>query len=41
MDGIDLMATAMRAAQARLDVSASNLANVRATGFRSASRTSR
>jgi len=33
MDGIDLMATAMRAAQARLDVSASNLANVSSDGF--------
>jgi len=33
MDGIELMATAMRAAQARLDVSASNLANVSSAGF--------
>ncbi len=34
MDGIELMATAMHAAQARLDVSASNLANVSSDGFR-------
>lgn len=34
MDGIDLMATAMHAAQARLDVAASNLANVSSAGFR-------
>ena len=34
MDGIALMATAMRAAQARLDVSAANLANVSTDGFR-------
>jgi flagellar hook-basal body protein len=34
MDGIALMATAMRAAKARLDVSASNLANVSTDGFR-------
>ncbi|MDQ2858483.1 MAG: flagellar basal body protein, partial [Candidatus Eremiobacteraeota bacterium] len=33
MDGIDLMATAMRAAQSRLDVSAANLANVSSAGF--------
>jgi flagellar basal-body rod protein FlgF len=33
MDGIQLMATAMHAAQARLDVSASNLANVSTAGF--------
>jgi flagellar basal body rod protein FlgG len=33
MDAIALMATAMRAAQARLDVSASNLANVSSEGF--------
>jgi len=33
MDGIELMATAMHAAQARLDVSASNLANVSSSGF--------
>jgi flagellar basal body rod protein FlgG len=40
MDGIDLMADAMRAAQVRLNVSASNLANVSSDGFkRSASRT--
>jgi flagellar basal-body rod protein FlgG len=34
MDGIALMATAMRAARARLDVSAANLANVSTDGFR-------
>jgi flagellar basal body rod protein FlgG len=34
MDGIELMAGAMHAAQARLDVSASNLANVSSAGFR-------
>jgi len=34
MDGIELMAGAMHAAQARLDVSASNLANVSSNGFR-------
>ena len=34
MDGIELMATAMHAAQARLDVAASNLANVSSVGFR-------
>jgi flagellar basal-body rod protein FlgG len=34
MDGIDLMATAMHAAQAKLDVSAANLANVSSSGFR-------
>jgi len=33
MDGIDLMATAMHAAQSRLDVSAANLANVSSAGF--------
>jgi flagellar basal-body rod protein FlgG len=33
MDGIELMAGAMHAAQARLDVSASNLSNVSSTGF--------
>ena len=33
MDGIELMATAMHAAQARLDISASNLANVSSDGF--------
>jgi flagellar basal-body rod protein FlgF len=33
MDGIELMATAMHAAQGRLDVSASNLANVSSSGF--------
>ncbi|MBD5606439.1 MAG: hypothetical protein IAI48_15320 [Candidatus Eremiobacteraeota bacterium] len=33
MDGIHLMATAMRAAQLKLDVSASNLANVSSDGF--------
>jgi flagellar basal body rod protein FlgG len=33
MDGIALMATAMRAAQERLDVSAANLANVSSNGF--------
>ena len=33
MDGIELMATAMHAAQSRLDVSAANLANVSSTGF--------
>jgi|ERR1700676_1127003 len=34
MDGIDLMAAAMHAARARLDVSASNLANASSAGFR-------
>jgi flagellar basal-body rod protein FlgF len=34
MDGIDLMASAMRAAKARLDASAGNLANVSTDGFR-------
>jgi flagellar basal-body rod protein FlgF len=34
MDGIELMASAMHAAQARLDVSAENLANVSSDGFR-------
>lgn len=34
MDGIELMVTAMHAAQDRLDVSASNLANVSSDGFR-------
>jgi flagellar basal body rod protein FlgG len=33
MDGIELMSTAMHAAQARLDVSAANLANVSSQGF--------
>ena len=33
MDGIELMATAMHAAKSRLDVSASNLANVSSDGF--------
>ena len=33
MDGIHLMATAMRAEQAKLDVSAANLANVSSDGF--------
>ena len=33
MDGIELMAGAMHAAQARLDVSASNLSNVSSAGF--------
>ncbi|MBD5654239.1 MAG: flagellar hook basal-body protein [Candidatus Eremiobacteraeota bacterium] len=33
MDGIELMSTAMHAAQARLDVSTSNLANVSSAGF--------
>lgn len=33
MDGIELMATAMRAAKNRLDVSAGNLANVSSDGF--------
>jgi len=33
MDGIELMATAMHAAQGRLDVSAANLANVSSAGF--------
>jgi flagellar basal body rod protein FlgG len=33
MDGIELMATAMHAAKARLDVSAGNLANVSSEGF--------
>jgi flagellar basal-body rod protein FlgG len=33
MNGIELMATAMHAAQARLDVSAANLANVSSVGF--------
>jgi flagellar basal body rod protein FlgG len=33
MDGIELMSTAMHAAQARLDVSAANLANVSSEGF--------
>jgi flagellar basal-body rod protein FlgF len=33
MDGIHLMATAMHAAQAKLDVSATNLANVSSDGF--------
>jgi flagellar basal-body rod protein FlgF len=36
MDGIELMAQAMHAARARLDVSASNLANVSTPGFRRA-----
>jgi flagellar basal-body rod protein FlgG len=34
MDGIDLMAGAMHAAQARLGISAANLANVSSAGFR-------
>ena len=34
MDGIELMAQAMHAARARLDLSASNLANVSSGGFR-------
>jgi flagellar basal-body rod protein FlgG len=34
MDGIELMASAMHAAQTRLDVSADNLANVSSDGFR-------
>ncbi|MDQ2908220.1 MAG: flagellar basal body protein [Candidatus Eremiobacteraeota bacterium] len=34
MDGIELMATAMHAAQNRLDVSAANLANASTDGFR-------
>jgi flagellar basal-body rod protein FlgG len=34
MDGIELMASAMHAARARLDVSAANLANVSSAGFR-------
>lgn len=34
MDGIELMASAMHAAKSRLDVSASNLANVSSAGFR-------
>jgi flagellar basal body rod protein FlgF len=34
MDAIELMATAMRAAETRLDVSAANLANVSSDGFR-------
>jgi flagellar basal-body rod protein FlgF len=34
MDGIHLMATALHAAKARLDVSAANLANVSSDGFR-------
>jgi flagellar basal-body rod protein FlgF len=34
MDALELMATAMRAAKTRLDVSASNLANVSSDGFR-------
>jgi flagellar basal-body rod protein FlgF len=34
MDGIALMASAMHAAQARLDISALNLANVSTDGFR-------
>ncbi|MBC5800092.1 MAG: flagellar hook basal-body protein [Candidatus Eremiobacteraeota bacterium] len=33
MDGIELMATAMHAAQGRLDISAANLANVSSDGF--------
>jgi flagellar basal-body rod protein FlgF len=33
MDGMELMASAMHAAQARLDVSADNLANVSSAGF--------
>jgi len=33
MDGIDLMASAMRAAKTRLDVAATNLANVSTGGF--------
>ncbi len=33
MDGIELMASAMHAAKSRLDVSASNLANVSTAGF--------
>ena len=41
MDGIELMATAMHAAQARLDVSAANLANVSSDGFRKAIATTR
>ena len=41
MDGIELMASAMQAAQGRLDVSADNLANVSSDGFeRHLSRTS-
>jgi flagellar basal body rod protein FlgG len=36
MDGIELMASAMHAAQARLDVSAGNLANVSSDGFHKA-----
>jgi flagellar basal-body rod protein FlgF len=34
MDGLELMATAMQAAKARLDISAANLANVSSDGFR-------
>lgn len=34
MDGIELMATAMQAMRARLDVAASNLANLSTDGFR-------
>lgn len=34
MDGIHLMATALHAAKARLDISAANLANVSSDGFR-------
>jgi flagellar basal-body rod protein FlgG len=34
MDGIDLMASAMHAAKARLDVASANLANVSTDGFR-------
>ena len=41
MDGIELMATAMHAAQARLDVSAGNLANVSSDGFHRAVATTR
>lgn len=36
MDGMEWMATAMRAARARLDVAAHNLANVSTDGFRKA-----
>ena len=36
MDGIELMATAMHAAQSRLDISAGNLANVSSDGFHKA-----
>jgi flagellar basal body rod protein FlgG len=34
MDGLELMATAMRAMQARVDIAAGNLANVSSDGFR-------